>query len=155
MGWNEKTNSHYDRRNHHQNPGHQHNHIYFYNLFHQLTAKLRTGPYGASVARPAEVEPGRGREKLLKSQRMEELPVRIGRRKNLARLSHVKVIWNWTSSSFNSNIALLSLCFTLETSWVALYSVVCEYVRHRCHPTKSPLFPIFTGIQALCWPCTT
>ena len=104
MGWNEKTSSHYDRRNHHQNPGHQHNLIYFYNLFHQLTAKLRTGPYGASVARPAEVEPGRGREKLFKSQRMEELPVRIGRRKNLARLSHVKVIWNWTSSSFNSNI---------------------------------------------------
>ena len=104
MEWNIKINSHYDRRNHHQNPGHQHNLIYFYNLFHQLTAKLRTGPYGASVARPAEVEPGRGREKLFKSQRMEELPVRIWRRKNLARLSHVKVIWNWTSSSFNSNI---------------------------------------------------
>jgi hypothetical protein len=30
-----------------------------------------------------------------------------------------------------------------------------ECVRHRCHPTKSPLFPIYTGIQALCWPCTT
>merc|ERR1719370_1855070 len=59
----------------------------------QLTAKLRTGPHGASAARPAEVEPGRGREKLFKSQRMEELPVhsRIRRRKNLARLSHVKV----------------------------------------------------------------
>merc|ERR1712013_642866 len=56
----------------------------------QLTAKLRTGPHGASVARPAEVEPGRGREKLFKSQRMEELPVGIWRRKNLARLSHVK-----------------------------------------------------------------
>ena len=104
MEWNIKINSHYDRRNHHQNPGHQHNLIYFYNLFHQLTAKLRTGPHGPSAARPAEVEPGRGREKLFKSQRMEELPVRIGRRKNLARLSHVKVIWNWTSSSFNSNI---------------------------------------------------
>ena len=72
---------------------------YFLFLFNflmvQLTAELRTGPYGASVARPAEVaEPGQGREKLFKSQRMEELPVRIGRRKNLARLSHVKVIWN-------------------------------------------------------------
>ena len=52
-------------------------------------------------------------------------------------------------------IAWLSLCFILETSWVALYSVVCEYVRHRCHPTKSLLFPIDKGIQALCWPCTT
>ena len=27
---------------------------------------------------------------------------------------------------------------------------VCLSVRHRCHPTKSPLFPIYTGIQALC-----
>ena len=104
MGWNEKTSSHYDHPNHHHNPGHHHNLICFHNLFHQLTAKLRTGPHGANVARPAEVEPGRGREKLLKSQRMEELPVRIGRRKDLARLSHVKVILNWTSSSFNSNI---------------------------------------------------
>ena len=31
----------------------------------------------------------------------------------------------------------------------------CLYVRHWCHPTKYPLFPIYTGIQALCWPCTT
>ena len=31
----------------------------------------------------------------------------------------------------------------------------CLSVRHRCHPTKSPLFTIYTGIQALCWPCTT
>ena len=27
-------------------------------------------------------------------------------------------------------------------------------VRHRCHPTKSPLFPIYTGIKALYWLCT-
>ena len=27
----------------------------------------------------------------------------------------------------------------------------CLSVRHRCHPTKSPLFPIYRGIQALCW----
>ena len=31
---------------------------------------------------------------------------------------------------------------------------VCLYVRHRCHLTKSPLFPIYTGIQALYWPNT-
>ena len=30
----------------------------------------------------------------------------------------------------------------------------CLSVRHRCHPTKSPLFPIYTGIQALWWPNT-
>ena len=37
-------------------------------------------------------------------------------------------------------IAWLSLNFILETSWVALYSVVCLSVRDRWHPTKSPLF---------------
>ena len=51
-------------------------------------------------------------------------------------------------------IAWLSLNWILERSWVALYSVVCVSVRHRCHPTKCPLFPIYTGIQALCWPNT-
>ena len=55
----------------------------------------------------------------------------------------------------NLSIAWLSLCFILERSWGALFSVVCESVWHRCHPTKYPLFPIYTGIQALCWPCTT
>ena len=30
----------------------------------------------------------------------------------------------------------------------------CLSVRHRCHLTKSPLFPIYTGIQALYWPNT-
>ena len=53
------------------------------------------------------------------------------------------------------NIAWLSLNWILERSWVALSSIVCQSVsqsvRHRCHPTKSPLFPIYTGIQALCW----
>ena len=51
-------------------------------------------------------------------------------------------------------LAWLSLCFILERSWVALYSDVCQCVRHRCHLTKSPLFPIYTGIQALYWPNT-
>ena len=32
-------------------------------------------------------------------------------------------------------IAWLSLNWILERSWVALYSVVCVSVRHRCHPT--------------------
>ena len=31
----------------------------------------------------------------------------------------------------------------------------CLSVRHRWHLTKYRLFPIYTGIQALCWPCTT
>ena len=41
------------------------------------------------------------------------------------------------------HIAWLSLNFILYTSWVALYSAVCLSVRHRCQPTKSPLFPIY------------
>ena len=35
------------------------------------------------------------------------------------------------NKSKEPNIVLLSLNFILDTSWVALYSVVCEYVRHR------------------------
>ena len=69
-------------------------------------------------------------------------------------LNIAKTSWSLVSQL----IAWLSLCFILERSWVALYSDVCQSVqcvRHRCHPTKSPLFPIYTGIQALCWPCTT
>ena len=31
---------------------------------------------------------------------------------------------------------------------------VSHSVRHRCHPTKSLLFPIYKGIRALCWPFT-
>ena len=46
------------------NPGHYHNLIWFYNVFHQLTAKLRIGPHGPSAAQPAEVEP----RKIMKNQ---------------------------------------------------------------------------------------
>ena len=35
MECNVKTISHYDHPNHHHCPGHQHNLLYFYNLFHQ------------------------------------------------------------------------------------------------------------------------
>ena len=57
-------------------------------------------------------------------------------------------------------------CFTVCVTQLMLYTgeklsspIFCclwvsEYVRHRCHPTKSPLFPIYTGIQALWWPNT-
>ena len=45
--------------------------------------------------------------------------------------------------------APLLLCRSLSST------IFPELVRHRCHPTKSLLFPIYTGIQALCWPCTT
>ena len=64
-------------------------------------------------------------------------------------------VYNQSSCVLLTIIAWLSLNWILERSWVALYSVVCVSVRHRCHPTKSPLFPIYTGIQALCWPNTT
>ena len=64
-----------------------------------------------------------------------------------------------TTGSFDRAIlicalfAWLSLNFILQTSWVALYYVVC--VRDRCHPTKSLFISIYTGIRALCWPCNT
>ena len=61
---------------------------------------------------------------------------------------------NFGGTPLPKKIAWLSLNWILERSWVALYSVVCVSVRHRCHPTKCPLFPIYTGIQALCWPNT-
>ena len=37
----------------------------------------------------------------------------------------------------------------LLRSWVALSVKVCLWVRYRWHPTKSPLFSISKGIQAL------
>ena len=55
---------------------------------------MKIGHLGPTAAQPAEVEPRQEAGELFKRQRMEELPVRIWRRKNLARLSHVKVIWN-------------------------------------------------------------
>ena len=72
----------------------------------------------------------------------------------LANMTHFLYLWYLLYLL----IAWLSLNFILYTSWVALSSIVCQSVsqsvRHRCHPTKSPLFPIYTGIQALCWPNT-
>ena len=59
-----------------------------------MIVSLGIGWSGRSAARLAEVEPGRGREMLFESLRMEELPVRIGRSKKLAILTHVKVIRN-------------------------------------------------------------
>ena len=40
----------------------------------------------------------------------------------------------------------------LLRSWVARSFKVVQWVRYRCHPTKSPLFSIFKGKQALYWP---
>ena len=40
-----------------------------FNLFHQLTAKLKIGPHGPSAAQPAEVELRREEEELFKRQR--------------------------------------------------------------------------------------
>ena len=77
----------------HHNLGHQHNIIWFYNLFHQLTAKLKIGPYGPSAAQPAEVEPRREEEELFKRQRMEELSVQLWRKRSLATLTNAQVIF--------------------------------------------------------------
>ena len=93
MGWNEKTNAHYDHPNHHHNLDHQHNLICFYNLFHQLTAKLKIGPHGPSAAQPAEVEPRREEEEFFKRKRTEELSVQLWRKRSLATLTNAQVIY--------------------------------------------------------------
>ena len=46
------------------------------------------------------------------------------------------------------NIAWLSLCFILETSWVALYSVVCEWVSMSGISVTRPNLHFFQYIQA-------
>ena len=93
MEWGEKTNSPYDHHYHHLNPGHQRNIFYFYNLFHQLTAKLKIGPHGPSAAQPAEVEPRPEEEELFKRQRTEELLVQLWKKKSLATLTNAQVIY--------------------------------------------------------------
>merc|ERR1719270_2578986 len=47
----------------------------------QLIAKLKIGPHGPSAAQPAEVETRREEGDLLKTQRTEELSVRLWRKK--------------------------------------------------------------------------
>ena len=74
------------------NPGHYHNLIWFYNVFHQLTAKLRIGPHGPSAAQPAEVEPRREEEELFKRLRKEEPSVQLWRKRSLATLTDAQVI---------------------------------------------------------------
>ena len=72
-------------------------------------------------------------------------------------LTALKTRGHSIDESENQHIAWLSLNFILKTSWVALYSVVCQcvLVRYQWHTTKFPLFSIYTRIKALCWPCTT
>ena len=58
----------------------------------------------------------------------------------------------------NSRLIVTMHCVTqlkLDTVEKLSSSIFCCLsVRHWCHPTKSPLFPIYTGIQALWWPNT-
>ena len=90
-----QTNSHFDchfhYHSHHHNPGHHYNLFCLYNIFHQLTAKLKIGRHGPTAVRPAEVEPRPEVEELFKRQRMEELSVQLWRKRNLATLTNVKV----------------------------------------------------------------
>ena len=79
-----------------------------------------------------------------------------------------QLIKSWNHSSFRPLIwwsplhlemqSLNHYCVTqlkLDTVEKLSSSIFCcLLVRHRCHPTKSLLFPIYTGIQALCWPNT-
>ena len=62
-------------------------------FFVQLIVKLKIGPHGPSAAQPAEVEPRREEEELFKRQRMEELSVRLWRKKSLVTLTSAKVIF--------------------------------------------------------------
>ena len=68
-------------------------HNHFYNLFHQLTAKLKIGPNGPSAAQPAEVEPRPEEEELFKRQSLEELSVQLWRKRSLATLTNAKVFF--------------------------------------------------------------
>ena len=61
-----------------------------------MIVSLGNGLSGRSAARLVEVAPGRGREMLFESLRMEELPVRIRSRRRSVILTHVKVILNLT-----------------------------------------------------------
>ena len=91
----EQTNSHFDRHfhhhSHHHNPGHHYDLICVYNIFHQLTAKLKIGPRGLTAARPVEEEPRREEGELCKRRRMEELSVQLWRKRNLATLTNAQV----------------------------------------------------------------
>ena len=59
-------------------------------FFVQLIAKLKIGPHGATVARPAEVEPRREEGESFNRQRTEELSAQLWRKKSLATLTNVK-----------------------------------------------------------------
>ena len=61
-------------------------------LMVQLTAKLKIGHLGPTAARPAEVEPRREEEELFERLRMEELSVRLWRKRSLATLTNAQVI---------------------------------------------------------------
>ena len=112
-GWNEMCR----QTNHHHNLGHHHNLIRLYNLFHQLTAKLKIGPRGLTAAQPAEVEPRREEGELFKKQRMEEFPVQLWKKKSLATLTNAKVFFvlmtqtNSKLTSIPTHLQLRSLMF--------------------------------------------
>ena len=64
-----------------------HDLICFWNIFHQLTAKLTIGHFGPTAVQPAEVEPRPEAGELLKRQRTEELSVQLWRKRSLATLT--------------------------------------------------------------------
>ena len=78
-------------------PGHHPNLICSYNIFHQLTAKLKIGPRGQTAAQPAEVEPRREEGELFKRLRMEEMTVQLWRKRSRATPKHAKVIFRITT----------------------------------------------------------
>ena len=56
------------------------------------TVKLKIGPHGPTVARPAEEEPRREEEELFKRLRKEEPSVQLWRKRSLATLTDAQVI---------------------------------------------------------------
>ena len=62
--------------------------------------------------------------------------------------------WNHTGRAYSNYHCVTQLkLYTLYKLSSSIFC--CLSVRHQCHPINSPLFPIYTGKQDLCWPCTT
>ena len=82
-----------------------------------MTAELKIGQPGPSAAQPAEVEPRQEAGELFKRQRMEELSVRLWRKKRLATLTNAKVFFllmtqtNSKLTSIPTHLQLRSLMF--------------------------------------------
>ena len=61
----------------------------------------------------------------------------------------------WAGLFIKSSIALRELhSYFSGAQWPYLSKSVYEWVRDRCHQTRSPPISLYKGINALCWPST-